>query len=82
MRIARRPVAVDYITLIGLWIVRVTFLTSGTPYTPPSLYQDFRNPIHDAGPSTMTPPHKGLLAPVQGGENHQTGIEALFVTGR
>ena len=39
MRIARRPVAVDYITLIGLWIVWVTFLTSGTPYTPPSLYQ-------------------------------------------
>ena len=50
MRIARRPVAVDYITLIGLWIVWVTFLTSGTPYTPPSLYQDFRNPIHDARP--------------------------------
>ena len=42
--------ALDYIALLGLWIVWITFLLAGGPAERSSPFQNFRNPIHDARP--------------------------------
>jgi hypothetical protein len=46
----QRPLALDYIALVLAAVLWFSFLLSGTPYTPPSPFQNFRNPIHDARP--------------------------------
>jgi hypothetical protein len=42
--------ALDYIALTLAAVLWFTFLLSGTPYAPPSAFQNFRYPIHDARP--------------------------------
>ena len=49
-RTYQSPLALDYIALIGLWIVWVTFLLNAQPYQPSSPFQNFHSPIHDARP--------------------------------
>ena len=45
-----RPLALDYIALTLAAVLWLTYLLSGTPYAPPSPFQNFSNPIHDARP--------------------------------
>ena len=49
-RTHRRPLALDYIALTLAALLWFTYLLNGTPYAPPSPFQNFRNPIHDARP--------------------------------
>jgi hypothetical protein len=50
----------DYIALLGLWIVWVTFLLNAEPYTPPSPFQNFHSLIHDARPARALRARLGL----------------------
>lgn len=45
-----RPLAFYYIALTLAAVLWFTFLLSGTPYAPPSPFQNFRKPTHDARP--------------------------------
>ena len=62
----RRRLATDYIVLVLASFAWFTFLLSGQPYSAPSPFQNFRNPIHDARPVVSpqpapAPPHRDRL---------------------
>jgi hypothetical protein len=44
------PLALDYIALTLAAVLWLTYLLNGTLYAPPSAFQNFSNPIHDARP--------------------------------
>ena len=50
----QRPFALDYIALTLAAVLWFAVLLSGTPYAPPSPFQNFRHPTHNARPVVVS----------------------------